>query len=283
MTMMVLGAVFALLLLVAPAPTNAAFGCHHGHSEHSVALRSEYDWSCKVDAAKISKGVGSASITCDGHILESESEESCKADAAKVNKGIGSASITCYEEGLDTDTRAECEEVAKRLNTKFLNTTRTDCNKAKAGMTGSIANATGTCECEEGLTYALSSCVTGDTAAEEEERKGYETFYYAAAATVVPTFLGTAAVGTLKLGPVQGIFIAFLVSSRIFDMETDWALYALSLQNPTLDPLHFIQHHSSSPSPRHAAKARGSAPEKGQAAAPPPGHPFIRKVPPLRI
>ena len=134
-----------------------------------------------------------------------------------------------------TGTDAACEEVAKRLNTKFLNTTRTDCNKAKAGMTGSIVNATGRCECQTGFDDALASCVTGDTAAEEEERKGYETFYYAAAATVVPTFLGTAAVGTLKLGPVKGTLIAVAVSSRIFDMETDWALYALSLQNPTLD------------------------------------------------
>ena len=102
-------------------------------------------------------------------------------------------------------------------------------------MTTNTDIATGKCVCDEGLTYALTSCVTKDTAAEEEERKGYETFYYAAAATVVPTFLGTAAVGTLKLGPVKGTLIAVAVSSRIFDMETDWALYALSLQNPTLD------------------------------------------------
>ena len=228
--------------------------------------------SCNADAARLNTEIGSTSIECRtesfyfGHLqfLYIKKTRQCEEVAKRLNgKFLSPPRTDCPKEAPPSSSTGACTcDGGQGFTLRALNAPTSKCECERVGCQegaaryisrttisridcpkeAPVSNSTGACTCDEGQGFAkvalddtVTSCVQSDTAAAKEESKGYGTFYAAAAATVVPTFLGIAAVGSWKLGPVAGTTIAVLVSSRIFDMETDWALYALSLQNPTLD------------------------------------------------
>ena len=248
------------------ARTGSSFLCDGRNADE---LLSE---SCTADAGKLNEKVGASSFACaQEYILTIPGNQYCNEMTKRLNtKFLGIARTDCKKDhGQDAnrevgcacngqtnelgDGGADCTSVSEgepfcytdvgvcadgQASSKFggVEFSYTACLKttSEAGKTGNVTD-TGTCECGPGLTYAISACVQSKTAAAKEEQDAYNVFYYAAAATVGPVFLGTGAFAAFWLGPVPGFTIAVLVSARIFDMETDWALYALSLQNPNLD------------------------------------------------